>query len=416
MILFIARQIPHPPDSGLRIRQQHLLRAFASVAEVQLLFSYTNESELEGVSALEPICSSIHAVEMDWRGKAVAPGPAQWRHDLMRAGELRSFRRHLFFSDAMRRAVEKLSARCRLIHVDNLHLAPCVQGMLERRQRRHRLVLDLDDIETLVSRRALGLAQPAAFPAQLVDLALLAGEQRRALRAFDRVLAASEHDRRRLGGRRNVHVVPNGVDVRNRPLADDSDGQTILCLATYGWSPNVDGLRFFLRDVLPLIRRAMPTVRTLVVGRDIPAEVQALEDGAGLRVHPDVASVEPFYRQATISVVPLRVAGGTRLRILESFAMGRPVVSTTVGCEGLEASHGDELLIADRPRELARSCLALLADRELRSRLTARAWSLAQRSSWQQSRLRLAALAVDLLSETPSTMAATSSEARAESP
>jgi len=142
----------------------------------------------------------------------------------------------------------------------------------------------------------------------------------------------------------------------------------------------------------------------------------ALDDGARLRVHPDIDSVESFYRQATISVVTLRVAGGTRLRILESFAMGRPVVSTTVGCEGLEVSDGEELLIADRPRKLARACLAMLGDRELRSRLTARAWDLAQRSSWERSRLQLSALATELLSETPPATKAVSSEVAAEGP
>jgi polysaccharide biosynthesis protein PslH len=414
VILFITRQIPHPIDVGLRIRQQNLLRAYATIGKVRALFTYTDDAELNEVSALEPICADIHPVRMDWAGKSKGGAVTARYRELRSSGTLRSLRSHLFFSNEMRQAAERLGEDCRLIHVDHLYLVPHVQAMLDRKPRRQRMVLDLDDIETRVRSRWLRIAPPEGWRARLaerLDLALLAREQRKALSAFDRVLVCSEHDRQTLGGQKDVAVIPNGTNIPDRLLPDDSDGRTILCLGTYGYEPNVHGLRGFLRNVLPRIRRALPEVRVLVVGRDMPPSVLALDDGEQVQVHPDVPSVEPFYRQATISVVPVEIAGGTRLKILEAFALGRPVVSTTVGCEGLEVSHGEELLIADRPQAFADACLSLMRDGKLRARLTGRGRELTERCyTWDSIQRRLATLASELL-ELPASVDTVASEA-----
>lgn len=405
MILFVVRQIPYPPDTGARIRQLNLLAAYAGVCPVRLVFSYEHESELAGMRALERFCDDIHPVRFDWRGRPARPGLAHWRKDLRESRRLRSFQSGHFFSRAMHETVQAVAPSCRLIHVDSLSMVPHVASVLSRRRRRQRLILDLDDIETRARRAALRAAPPVGLServAETLDLLLLSREQARALRSFDRVLVSSEHDRRCLRNRPNLAVILNGTDIHRERLPDESDGKTLLCLGTYGHWPNVDGLTFFLREILPLIRAEVRDVRILVVGRSVPPEVARLHDGVRVQVCADVPSVEPFYRQATLSVVPLRVGAGTRLKILEAFALGRPVVSTSVGCEGLEVVNGGHLLVADEPATFARSCLDLLRDPDLRAQLVQRGRALVERRySWESIRRRTAELATELLEAAP---------------
>jgi glycosyltransferase involved in cell wall biosynthesis len=402
-ILFIVRQIPHPPDVGGRIRQRNLLTAYASVGRVRLVFSYENDTELAGMNALGPLCAGIYPVPFDWCDRPKGPGPAQWRKDLREFRTLRPFRSSLFFSREMQQTVAAVAPSCDLIHVDSPDLVPHVESVLMQRTRSQRLVLDLDDIETRVRRAWLRVAPPvgcAARVAEVLDVALLWREQRRALRRFDRVLACSERDRAHLGGGPRITVIPNGADVQRDPLPDCSDGRTLLCLGTYGHWPNVDGLLFFFREVLPRIQAEIAEVRVLVVGKDMPPEISQLHDGVRVLVSADVPSIEPFYREATASVVPLRIGGGTRLKILEAFALGRPVVSTSVGCEGLEVVAGEHLLVADDPAALARSCIELLRNPALRTRLARQARALVvQRYSWESIRQRAAAMANELLGD-----------------
>ena len=403
MILFVVRQIPHPPDSGVRIRQLNLLAAYAEVSPVRLVFCYEDESELAGVPALQPLCVDIHPVPFDWGGRSRRPGLDHWRKDLKEFRRLRSFQAGHFFSREMHETVAALAPSCQVIHVDSLSMVPHIGSVPSRGHRRPRLILDLNDVETRVRRTALRVAPPVGPSARVAaafDLSLLRREQARALRSFDRVLVCSEHDRRWLGNRRNLALIPNGTDVQRAPLPDESDGKTLLCLGTYGHWPNVDGLSFFLREILPLIRAEIRDVRILVVGRSVPPEIARLHDGVSVQVSADVPSVEPYYRQATLSVVPLRVGGGTRLKILEAFALGRPVVSTSVGCEGLEVAADEHLVVADEPAVFARSCVALLRDPVRRAQLAQRGRALAERRySWEPIRRRTAELATELLKD-----------------
>jgi glycosyltransferase involved in cell wall biosynthesis len=294
--------------------------------------------------------------------------------------------------------------------VDDLYLAGHVEALRRGRPHAPRRVLDLDDVETRLRRDLRRVAPPAGPRARLaegVDRALLALDQRRALRGFDRVLVASEQDRQALGGGPRLVLVPNGTTVPPRTLpAEASEPATILCLGTYGYEPNVDGLFAFLEGAWPQVRRAIPGARLLVVGRDMPERVRRLGGDPAIEVHPDVPDVAPFYRRAAISVVPLRVGGGTRLKILEAFALGRAVVSTKVGCEGLEIEPGVHLRVADAPGAFAEACIDLLRRPARRARLVAPARRrVEERYAWDAVRGRLTELAAALLAEAEPTPA-----------
>jgi glycosyltransferase involved in cell wall biosynthesis len=180
-------------------------------------------------------------------------------------------------------------------------------------------------------------------------------------------------------------IMPNGVDLAYfRPAASKPVGPpTLLFVGTLSYGPNIDALRFFVTQVYNRITAGVPGVRLLVVGRDPGPEMLALARQPGVTMAGPVDDVRPYYNQATVSVVPLRVGGGSRLKILESFAMNVPVVSTTIGAEGIAAQPGRDIMIADAPGDFARSVIDLLRDASLRERMAAHASHLVeQQYAW----------------------------------
>jgi glycosyltransferase involved in cell wall biosynthesis len=159
------------------------------------------------------------------------------------------------------------------------------------------------------------------------------------------------------------------------------------------YEPNVDAVRFFVRQILPRIRKQSPRARFVVVGRDPLPDIAALHDGDTITVTGTVDDVAPYLRRASVAVVPIRFGSGTRIKILEAFAHGTPVVSTTLGAEGLEVANERELLLADAPDAFAAACVRLAADGCLQASLAERGLDLVRRRyQWQDVERQVQAL------------------------
>jgi glycosyltransferase involved in cell wall biosynthesis len=195
-------------------------------------------------------------------------------------------------------------------------------------------------------------------------------------RACDVILTCSEEDRRRMqeiAPETAMNVVPNCVDI----TAFTSDGTArdsleILFMGILSYRPNAEGITGFLLSSYPLVRQVLPDARVTVVGAHPPPELRRLAS-AQVRVTGTVPDVRQYLQRASVFVVPIHAGGGTRLKILEAMAMGVPVVSTTIGCEGLDVMPGEELLVADAPEDFARAVLRLLEDPSLGRKLADRA-------------------------------------------
>jgi sugar transferase (PEP-CTERM/EpsH1 system associated) len=197
-----------------------------------------------------------------------------------------------------------------------------------------------------------------------------------ALQRFDGVLTVSDADRTtftRLYPDARVKptwVIPTGVDTEYfAPDGPAASEPRLVFAGSMDWLPNEDAMRFFCHDVLPLIRAEEPRARLSIVGRTPTAAVRALAD-EHIEVTGTVPDVRPFMRKAAVHVVPLRIGGGTRLKIFEAMAMGQTVVSTTIGAEGLPITHGEHALIADGPRAFADAVVSLLRDARRRQALS----------------------------------------------
>lgn len=211
--------------------------------------------------------------------------------------------------------------------------------------------------------------------------------ERRACGQFDLLVAMSESDRehlRRLTGHPNILVIPNGVDLGyfqspvDAPIAD-----RVVFTATMDHPPNLDGILFFVREVWPLVRAARPAATLDIVGANPPAAVRSLA-GESIRVTGFVPDTRPYLAAATVFICPLRFASGTRLKILEAMAMGKAVVSTTVGAEGIACKHGRDILLADDPGEMAACVVDILRDGSRAAALGSAARAVAAAYSWPQ--------------------------------
>jgi polysaccharide biosynthesis protein PslH len=202
------------------------------------------------------------------------------------------------------------------------------------------------------------------------------------------VIAVSDIDATRMKsmfGIDSVTSVPTGVDVEYfAPPAAAAPVADILFCGSMDWLPNVDAVEHFLADVLPLIREQLPEATFTIAGRSPDARVmKAVQGVAGVSVTGKVDDMRPYLWGSKISIVPIRIGGGTRLKIYECMAAGLPVVSTTVGAEGLGYNDGADILIADDPRDFAAACIRLLSDNAFRGSIAASALDRAQRElSW----------------------------------
>jgi polysaccharide biosynthesis protein PslH len=397
-VVYIASRLPYPLRSGLAIRQFRLLQAYATVARVRLAFLHEDPDTFRVPDALQASCASVHPVAVETETLQRLDRLPSWRRRLTYLTARRPLAAVASYSPRLRDAVLDLTSSADLVHVARLHMVPHVESIFSMAGRRPALVLDLDDVETVARARWLKAGFAGSLSNRLFgyyDLARLWAFQRRAMRGFDRVLVCSARDRNALGDP-NVVVIPNGVD----PPPDvrhDGDGKTILYCGQLSWQPNIDATLYLINEILPRVRRHVPDVRVSIVGSKPPEAIRALADGARVTVRADVPSMDEFYRHATLLAVPLRVGGGTRIKILEAFAHGVPVVSTSIGCEGLDVANEEHLLVEDDPGRFATRCVELLSNPDLRRHLAARAKSLVlAQYTWASITERVATLAREL--------------------
>jgi glycosyltransferase involved in cell wall biosynthesis len=205
------------------------------------------------------------------------------------------------------------------------------------------------------------------------------------VKKFHHVIAVSEHDKKLMGAWGDgvrLSVVPTGVDTEQFCLQPtDQEKPLVVFVGAMDWEPNVDAVTYFCAEIWPHVVAKVPRARFRIVGRNPDRRVHALA-GSSVEVTGRVPSVVDHLRQAAVVVVPLRVGGGTRLKIYEAMAVGKAVVSTTVGAEGLDVHHGKDIVLADSVGSFAESVVALLSDTDVRRKQGHLAAELATQFGW----------------------------------
>jgi polysaccharide biosynthesis protein PslH len=399
-VLILTPQFPYPPHQGTTIRNFNLIAGLARRHEVHLL-SFGDPQKSQG-TPLAGLCRSVQVVQTPQRtiGRRLAGLLFSRLPDLAQRLPSAEFRATL---DA---TLERQDPD--VLQVEGIELAQYLLRVAGSRGSRDRpcLILDEHNAEYVLQQRACETdarqlrpwgrdsdeGDIAAAPGRRGSARRLAGAtyslvqwrrlrsyERRACLAADRVVAVSEADahalRALVPGLEPV-VVPNGVDVdfysAPTPSLAGRPGPQLWDLVFTGkmdFRPNVDAALWFAQQVLPLIRREAPQVRFWIVGQNPHARLEPLLADPGVEITGWVEDVRPYIAAAATYVVPLRIGGGTRLKVLEAMAMGKAIVSTTVGCEGFEVVGGREVLIADEPPEFAAVVLQLLRQPDLREEM-----------------------------------------------
>ncbi len=227
-----------------------------------------------------------------------------------------------------------------------------------------------------------------------IEAAKMLRYEQRTLGRFHHVIAVSQQDREemlKLDQRCRITVVPTGVDTEQYRSAPSAAGNPpiVAFVGSMDWEPNIDAAEYFCREIWPAVLHDFPDARFQIVGRNPHARVQRLKS-ASVEVTGKVASVADYLGPATVIIVPLRIGGGTRLKIFEAMAMGKAVVSTSIGAEGLDLTPGRDLLIADTSGSFAASILQLLREPERRRAYEQAAAALAARYDWSEITLKFA--------------------------
>ena len=361
-ILWLKTELLHPVDKGGKIRTYAMLRELRKQHHVTYLTLDDGTAAPDARDKATEYCQEVITVPFTQPRR----GTLAFYADLLRnVFSSLPYAVAKYRSPTFRHAISGAVARGRFDVVVCDFLTPSVNVPAELGVA---TVLFEHNVEAAIWERH------AAVATHPVKKAYMREQWRRMLRwetrecqRFDHVVAVSDADRdtfRDSMGVSQVSSVPTGVDIDYfSPTGAARNPHEIVFTGSMDWLPNEDGLEWFCDEILPLVRAKVPAATLSVVGRNPSPRVKSLAARhTGVTVTGTVPDVRPYLERAGAIVVPLRIGGGTRLKIYEGMSMGRPTVSTTIGAEGLPVHHGAEILIADSATDFAEAVAGVLAD------------------------------------------------------
>lgn len=375
--LYLSPFVPDVSGGGAVMRAAQHLRMLSQSHDVYLVVAAypvpMNAHRLD--DRLAALCAFQHRLPWPFantpRAVQALPAPANWVREVLKPSH----------NPPMQPVLDGI---CDALPIDRFDLLFCFRRTTGRlamslldqgRVSASCRILDLDDLDDLAMRREADLNRRRlgieSYRIHRLQAWRVASEMRYLAQRFDISLVCSHQDRtllHRRVPRAQLGVLPNTVAGPDRLDHEGIPGRLLL-VGSMSYAPNADGARWFCEAVVPHLKATEATVSLSIVGRGPPSDILAMDGRDGVRVYPDVPSVQPYYADAQISIVPIRYGGGTRIKILESLAYGRPVVSTTIGAEGLDLTPEHDILLADTPEAFARQIRRLVSDRGLWQRL-----------------------------------------------
>ncbi len=412
-ILYLCQIVPYPPDAGPKVRAYYTLRYLAQKHRVTLLAFSRPDDRPEALEHLRQFCTAVHTVPIR---RSKRRDVAQMLSSMLSG---RSFIIQRDFVKEMAQWVDRLleGGDVDAVHADQLWMVQYALRIQNLMAKGLKAKLVLDEHNTcfqIVERLADGEGNLLKKLVLEREWRALRRFEAMALGQFDQVVTVTEEDRRTLQAllaatsRRisdrdllsapvipKFTTIPICVDTEAfRPVSPQPGARDVLHLGTMFWPPNVEGVIWFARQVWPFVQAAVPEARLIIVGKNPPAEVQALSretspgDAArsgGVRVIGYVADPQSYLEQAGVFIVPLFAGSGMRVKIVDGWRWGLPVVSTTIGAEGIRYRDGENILIADGPEAFAAAVVRVFDETDLNHRLreNGRRW-VEEHYDWQR--------------------------------
>ena len=378
-ILWVKTDFLHPTRGGGQIRTLEILKRLHRRHEIHYA-ALDLPQPGDGLSRAAEYCTKAYAVSHP----APARSGARYWADVARAlGSGMPLAMQRYRSEQLARQVERLmhSEKFDAVVCDFLASAANIPAL-------DAALLFQHNVESMIWKRHTEHApnrwRRAYCRGQHERMVRYEGNACRTAKSIVTVSTGDAQNIRALYRANRITPIPTGVDVEYftpaRPLTLKRD---LVFIGALDWRPNIDGLKWLVREVLPSVQARRPDCSLAIVGRSPTDEVRRLE-GKSVEVIGDVEDVRPYLWESAVSVAPLRIGGGTRLKIYEAMAARVPVVSTSVGAEGLDVTAGENIAIADRPLEFAQACVDLLSDSQARHGMAAKAWEMvAACYSWE---------------------------------
>jgi len=403
-VLFISSQFPYPLNAGSKIRMFNLLISYSYKHEVTLVSYIRNNEELVYLPVLKKYCKEIYTVI---HNPSQDNCKKQNKFSIM-LNTIFSFLpyRHKFLcSYEMKKLIFELDRKeiFDLVHLQYNGLYNNIATLINKKNRSNTFVLDLDDYE---SKKYLKQLKTMKFSKEKVlcflEYLRIKYVEFTLLPKFDYYficLKSAEVNREKpKNSLRKPVFVPNGVDVdafvTDKVLEKENQ---ILYLGSMSYEPNIDAVLYFYNCIWPSIKLAIPGATFVIAGKEPTSEVLNLHDGKNIIVKGYIDDVKEVFNESSLVVVPLRIGGGTRIKILESLALQKAVVSTSIGCEGLQVENGVNIMIADGPAAFSCKCIELLRDRAKRESLGINGRKLVRRKyDWKIIRQNLSRFISDI--------------------
>ncbi|MFL6451424.1 MAG: glycosyltransferase [Bryobacteraceae bacterium] len=380
-ILWVKTDFLHPTTRGGQIRTLEMVRQLHKNHEVHYI-AFDDPATPEGLSRSSEYCSYAYPVQHKIVSKTSPAFALQLAQGLISPIPVAGMR---YRSPMMRDAISKVTSEhsfdakiCDFlfpaINIDDLSSWTLFQH----------------NVESVIWERHAKAGRTIAHRAYFAGQAKrMLNWERDVCRAVAHVVAVSEVDEQMMRSRfgvKSISSVPTGVDVDYFEKPESASlSHDLVFVGSMDWMPNIDGMRWFLSEVFPKIQAKRPGCTLAIVGRNPPPAILEPAKSAGITVTGTVPDVRPYLWESTVSIVPLRIGGGTRLKIFEAMAAGAPVVSTTIGAEGLPIQDDATIRIGDSTDAFAHHCLELLEHEPVRRRLADAAKQLVvENFSWEQ--------------------------------
>jgi sugar transferase (PEP-CTERM/EpsH1 system associated) len=384
-ILIVSPIIPYPFDSGAAIRIFNLITNLSDKNEVQLISIADRHINENDIDELRKYCSKVYVLRLRKHLKIF-----QLPKVIERFLKGQPFMLKYAESKDLARVLSEVTSKEQfdIIQFEHSYMAKNVQYL--NQSNKAKKVLSFHNIASAQYYRVFKNEKKIFNRIKyLMEWIPMLGWEPKVASLFDRSIVVSKMDMsllKFLNPTLEVSVVPNGVNSKIFTPSETNDTEkNILMVGSLDYAANADAVMYFFNTIFPMILERIPESKLIIVGRNPPKNIQMLSKDPHVTVRGNVADVKPFYKQAKISVVPLRSGGGTRLKIAESMAMGVPVISTSIGCEGMAVHNNRDILITDEPAEFAQGAIDLLSSPQLWDRLAREGRKLIEKKyDWQQ--------------------------------
>jgi len=394
-ILFLTQIVPYPPNSGPKVKTWNVLRFLYQQGYHITLVSFVRPDETQYIPELEKICEAVHIVPI--RRSRLADVGYMIRSYLTR----RPFLIERDDLQSMQAIIDRLvkEGEFQYIHADQLTMVQfALRGAVAALGKRPRVIFDAHNAVWSIVERMQENARWFLKPILRIEAERVKRYEGQLMKSVDHILAVTDVDRAGLEEAlkfskdtgsdhvAQVTVVPIAVDTAKlQPIRRKPGSRNIVTLGTLHYPPNADGIRWFFNEVFPLVRKRVPDVTLTIIGNHPPQDFLDLAArDPMIKVTGYVPELAPYLEESALMVVPVRAGGGMRVRILEAFAYAMPVVTTTVGLEGIQAEPEHEVLLADTPKDFADRVSSLLENMGMQETLSINGRHLAEtKYDWQ---------------------------------